>query len=225
MQRSLISILYFLTSAAYIIFHGTYSQDLNLINKGLIIPFLIFLFVYSEYPFEGRNDFLILSGLIFSWAGDIFLELEDRTGNLFIAGLLCFLLTHLLYIAVFIKDADRSVQKKGLLLRAIPVAIYGVALVIWLYPGLGEMKIPVIIYSAVILTMLFFAEIRSSKIQIRYYLILAGALLFVSSDSMIAINKFRHPFQWSDTAIMTTYVIAQYLIIGGIIYKKTEKKV
>jgi len=53
--------------------------------------------------------------------------------------------------------------------------------------------------------------------KISYIAVLCGAILFVISDSLISINKFYAPFRYSGIAIMSTYIIAQYLIIYGIV--------
>jgi uncharacterized membrane protein YhhN len=53
--------------------------------------------------------------------------------------------------------------------------------------------------------------------------ILIGAVLFVSSDSLVAFNKFYHPLVLSSFIIMITYLIAQYLIVSGIL-KLNQKK-
>ena len=78
------------------------------------------------------------------------------------------------------------------------------------------MKIPVIIYTVVILTMLTSALNREKKVNRQsYILVLVGAILFVISDSIIAIDKFRYHFALSGIAIMSTYVTAQYFIAIG----------
>jgi len=97
-----------------------------------------------------------------------------------------------------------------------PVLTYG-AMILWLlWGGLKEMKLPVTLYTLVILTMLTAAINRKGKVNPHSYrLVLAGAILFVLSDSMIAINKFNQPFELARVAIMTSYVTAQYLIAIG----------
>ncbi|HNM27623.1 MAG TPA: lysoplasmalogenase family protein, partial [Saprospiraceae bacterium] len=45
--------------------------------------------------------------------------------------------------------------------------------------------------------------------------LLAGALLFVLSDSLIAINKFGHPFNGARLMIMVTYLLGQFLLVSG----------
>jgi uncharacterized membrane protein YhhN len=50
-----------------------------------------------------------------------------------------------------------------------------------------------------------------------FWLVLAGAILFVISDSAIAINKFSYHFEYSGIVIMSAYIVAQYLIVTGYI--------
>jgi uncharacterized membrane protein YhhN len=44
-----------------------------------------------------------------------------------------------------------------------------------------------------------------------------GALLFMISDSLIAITKFLSGFDLAGLAIMSTYMLAQLLIIEGVL--------
>jgi uncharacterized membrane protein YhhN len=90
---------------------------------------------------------------------------------------------------------------------------------VWfLYPHLGDLKIPVMVYAAVICTMLmcslhiFFKVNPPANV---YYL--AGAALFVLSDSLLALNKFYQPFAFAGVMIMLTYCAAQYFIVQGFI--------
>ena len=102
----------------------------------------------------------------------------------------------------------------------LPVIIYGVVLVSYLYSDLNDMRLPVILYAIVILTMLTGAINRIDKVKKgSYYLVLFGAILFVISDSSIAVNKFSHHFESSGFVIMSTYIVAQYLIVTGYIYQ------
>jgi uncharacterized membrane protein YhhN len=78
------------------------------------------------------------------------------------------------------------------------------------------MKIPVLVYGIVIsvmfllaLHMLFIKNKEAGK------LMMFGALLFIASDSILAINKFYESFEYAGIAIMLTYGIAQLLITLG----------
>jgi len=168
---------------------------------------------------------MMLAGLFFSWAGDVILEFSDNNSNFFIIGLVCFLLTHLLYFIVFFITPGKNSILSNRIYFLIPVIIYGVILVSYLYAGLAEMKLPVILYAIIILTMLTAAINRKDKVnKVSFYLVLAGAILFVISDSSIAITKFSHPFKSSVIVIMSTYVVAQYLIVIGYIAQTVNVK-
>jgi hypothetical protein len=98
----------------------------------------------------------------------------------------------------------------------VPVALYGWGILCLLSGGLGDMKLPVTIYTVVILGMLLAAVSREKKVNRQsFLLVLAGAILFVLSYSMIAINKFSQPFELARIAIMSSYITAQYLIAIG----------
>ena len=213
-RTKILSLAYFLTGSAFMVFQNGDTILPVLIMKSLIIPILMILFIVNLKLFSNRLNLIMLAGLFFSWAGDVVLEFE----GLFIPGLGCFLLAHVMYLVVFFKTPGRNVifQKRWYLL--IPVILSGAGLILYLYNDLADMRIPVIIYSIVILTMLTGAINRLEKVnRTSYYLVLAGAILFVISDSAIAINKFSHHFESSGIVVMTTYIIAQYLIVSGFI--------
>jgi uncharacterized membrane protein YhhN len=85
-------------------------------------------------------------------------------------------------------------------LLIIVVAAYYFALLTILFPTLGDMKIPVTVYGLVISTMLLFAlHVASIKNREAAKWLLTGAILFVISDSVLAINKFYYPFEYSGT--------------------------
>ena len=190
-------------------------QLLHFIAKPLLIPALLLLLVFTKSATPGKN--LLLAGLFFSWMGDVFLLFENKNALFFIFGLASFLTTHIFYIIYFlrIKSAGPSLLKKQPVLIALVLG-YGITLVWQLYPHLGDLKLPVIIYAMVICTMLlcslhvFLKVNRKSAV---YYL--AGASVFVISDSLLAINKFYQPFAFAGLLIMLTYCAAQYFIVCG----------
>jgi uncharacterized membrane protein YhhN len=188
----------------------------GIIAKALIIPILFLL--YLRYVRKSVNSFhtLILTALVFSWCGDVLLQLTQFNELFFLAGLGSFLLAQVMYLAAFFSTQGKNLITGSLSWALIPVAAYGAALLYYLWDGLGDMKIPVLVYAVVILTMLSAAINRKAKVnRLSFLLVLSGAILFVLSDSMIAVNKFRLPFDLARLAIMLTYVTAQYLIITG----------
>jgi alkenylglycerophosphocholine/alkenylglycerophosphoethanolamine hydrolase len=154
----------------------------------------------------GRKGKLIGVGLLFSGAGDIILEI-DGTG-LFVYGLGAFLIAHLFYIAAFIRQPEIS---RSRLPVPLAICVYGVIMGVVLFPHLGDMLIPVAVYLLIVLGMGISAALGTTN----HSLVVAGAALFILSDSFIAINRFLVPVPLSGLLIMTTYYMAQFLITFG----------
>ena len=227
MKYSLISIVYFTVGLICIILLDQSVFWPGFVAKALIIPVLMILFFVNINPFTGRLHIFMIAGLLFSWAGDVVLELSKNNDNLFIVGLVCFLLAHIMYLTVFFLTPGKNSILNNRFYLLIPVLIYGIVLLSCLYADLAGMRLPVILYTIVILFMLAGALNRIEKVKkVSFYLVLAGAIMFVISDSVIAFNKFVHQFDSSGIVIMSTYVIAQYLIVAGYIiqFKSGEGK-
>jgi len=180
-------------------------------------PFIIPLLSISVF-LSGKLEFkpLLISALFFSWIGDVVLLFANQGVIYFIIGLVSFLIAHLFYIVLFSKLQKVTTIKYK---RFIPLIIlYLVGFLYFLWEKLGGMKIPVIIYALVISTMLLVAikgyftwNSKSGK------LLLIGAVFFVLSDSILAINKFYVPIYLSSFWIMSTYITAQFLIVKGVL--------
>jgi len=94
---------------------------------------------------------------------------------------------------------------------------------LYLKPNLEEMIFPVMAYVAIIIGMNIAALNRYNKVNARsFWLIMIGAILFLISDSIIAINKFDHTINHARVYIMITYLIAQYLIVQGTLKRIEE---
>jgi len=175
------------------------------IFKPMIILSLIALYFVSV---TAKNYWYILA-LAFSFLGDVLLL--DKN-NLFLFGIAAFLLTQLLYIKIIWKHIKESTfQQKWL--AAIPFVLYLAVLLFILHDNLNEYLIPVVIYGSAISVFGMIALLNyivdTNKIN---RILLVGAILFIASDSMIALNKFYQERPFYGFAIMTTYVLAQYLI-------------
>ena len=83
-----------------------------------------------------------------------------------------------------------------------------------MWPGLGDLMIPVTIYTTIIMIMAITALFRKAN---GASLVLIGAMFFVASDSLLALNKFYQPFVAAGFWTMLTYILAQYFIITGMI--------
>jgi uncharacterized membrane protein YhhN len=191
-------------------------QILYLTAKPLLMVTLLLYFVSATKQYPGWRNYAI-AALVFSWAGDVFLISSDW----FIAGLVSFLIAHIFYIIAYQKTGAAS----GVL-RPLDIAIfvlYGGVLVWIIYPGLGELLAPVLIYAAVLLAMGIWAHKRRGATCARSFkLVAAGAILFALSDGLIAVNKFAFDIPAERILIMSIYMTAQYLIVQGLI-QHTER--
>jgi alkenylglycerophosphocholine hydrolase len=124
----------------------------------------------------------LAAGLALSLAGDVLIERS------FVGGLALFLLAHVAYVSAFVSDA-----KRAHLVRALPIAAYGVGMTAFLWPDLGEMRGPVVAYVVAICAMVWRAAARVGRAgapRPGEWAGLAGAILFALSDTLIALDRF-----------------------------------
>lgn len=191
-------------------------QEITWITKPLLIPALMLYFINST-PKTPLNSY-ILAALFFSFLGDTLLMLVPRSEYFFMAGLASFLLAHLIYIIVnmsAITEGERGFKPQW---QDLIFVIYGLAIFSLINNDLGSMYIPVVIYTVVICLMAITARKRWKKTDDQSFkLVMAGAILFVISDSILAIDKFYKPFEASGFLIMLSYLAAQFLLVQGFI--------
>ncbi len=194
------ALVYFLGSAI--------SNDwLMWIGKPIpVLCLIVLLRVWSPVPDFYRRAIAV--GFVFSLAGDVFLMLPR---DLFIFGLGSFLLAHLCYIAAF---SNRGASGKVSLqsIRLIPFLAYGMGMLGFLWPNLGELRLPVIVYVGVILTMGWRAAARighPGESPKAHWSALCGAISFILSDTLIALEKFHGAFPFARFLIMLTYWAGQ----------------
>ena len=194
----------------------TNNETLRYITKPLLMPLLVLFFIFNTESFASSLKKWIVVALLFSWVGDVLLMFESANANFFIFGLVAFLLAHIFYIVLFDQIRVREKFKQSLF-PLLPIAIYYFLLISLLQPDLGGMQKPVSIYGLVISIMLSFAiDLWRLKDRAVAVLIILGALLFISSDSLLAINKFYKQFELAGIAVMSTYGVAQLLITIGV---------
>lgn len=190
-------------------------ESFRFVTKPLIVVFLLGYFISCVQLVPSSLKWWVVGGLGLSWLGDVLLLFEERNALFFILGLSAFLLAHICYI-VFFNKIRRIEGMRGQLLLFLFVLIYYAALMQLLSPELGDMKVPVWIYGAVICAMLWLALHLNKVYHSNSGLfIMMGAILFVLSDSALAINKFYQPFAGAGIVIMLTYGLAQWFIAEG----------
>lgn len=224
MKKTVFFKIYIALSFIYLLLLFLGYEVLDCYLKPALIPLLI-LGVYFSKKFKTRS--ILITALLFSWIGDVILLFSDIAEIYFILGLVSFLISHILYCVLFNKQVKEKFKKNAIifLIGSIIIASYLVGMLSVLLPTLGDLKIPVIVYASVISIMLLFAYngLLIWKKPANQY-VFFGALFFVVSDSILAINKFHMPIQKSAFIIMLTYLVAQYLIVTGIV-KLNQKKV
>jgi len=101
--------------------------------------------------------------------------------------------------------------------RFLPCVLYGIVIFSILAPHLGNMKLPVLVYMVLILVMAWQAWERWGQTgQSEALLAFLGAVLFVISDSALAINRFRGPYKMARLLTLSTYFAAQWLIARSV---------
>lgn len=178
-----------------------WHRPLVLITKPLLMPVLM----YIAWQ-EGITSRMYFAALFFSFLGDVFLMFEGW----FIPGLIAFLLAHVSYILLFRKEYRFS------FMAILLFALFSSGFLVFLYPSIPpDMQIAVVIYCGAITLMGIYAASRNTPSGASYRYILAGAVLFIISDSLIAVNRFYTDIPKEAIYIMTTYASAQYLILEG----------
>jgi uncharacterized membrane protein YhhN len=187
---------------------------LEMISKPLIVPSLLLYYFYHQ----SQRNRLFLLAMFFCWLGDVFLMFQSSNELFFIFGLGSFLVGHLCLIATYrqLSNAGEGLNNPQRLRFSFPILLISTGLITILYPRLGDLKIPVIIYSLVLSLMVLQALYRYGLTSARsFWFVFTGAFFFLISDSLIAINKFLEPLPLSGISIMVTYMLAQYLITKG----------
>ena len=189
-------------------FYGIYLEKQLMVNfaKPML---MITLFWYYYSNTKPLNKYFVL-GLFFSFLGDLLLL---GTGEVyFIFGLLFFLIAHVFYIIMVLRLIPAR-KPKNFIMASVPFFLLFLILMNILFAGLGSMKIPVIIYAMTIsffgiVSLLLYLETKT-KISL---ILLVGVLIFISSDTILALNLFYKTQSFYPLLIMMSYVLAQYLI-------------
>lgn len=200
-----------LAAAAYYLFFVEREPGLRRsVIKTLPVAFLAVLSVLRDGPL------LLTAALGFSALGDAFLS---RPGErMFLAGLASFLVAHALYISLFAASSGALVLPDvWRVVLAIAMALGVLALMAVLWPLVSpRLKVPILVYAAAIFVM------GLSALTMNSVMIVAGAVLFMISDGILASERFVvsavSPHRsWMQWAVWITYYAAQLLITLGFV--------
>lgn len=212
-----VTVLFFVVAILDIIGIVAEISMLQIVSKPLIILTLITLYYFSAL----QRSSLYLIALLFSLLGDVFLL--NKT-NYFLLGIASFLITQIVYSILIIRLLNKPTMKQKLL-ASFPFIIFLSILISVLGSNLDEYFFPVIIYGIAIsifgiLSLLNYQLNRTKSSRF----LLVGAVLFIISDSMIALNKFHEQKSFYPVAVMATYILAQYFIYKFMVKTDFSKK-
>lgn len=180
------------------------------ITKALITPILLVIYLAGNRTPETT----VVCAILFCFLGDVLLEFS----HLFLVGLSAFLAGHVFYIICFINDiSDFTSVPLWLYMFVIVYALYGFFFCSKLSIQDTKMRIAAPAYCGVILLAGFFSLLRwGSVTDYSFFMVFAGTLLFIMSDSILAYNRFQKRTRHGGIWVMSTYCAALLLIILGL---------
>lgn len=224
-MKKLVLLLFVLISLGQLAGEWYSIESLASVGKFLLMPTLgIVYWTFLDASTPATFNRRIMFALLFSYFGDIFLLFAQRAEILFILGLVAFLIAHLAYIAAFTFVHNLNIKSLRLNIPALLALLIFYSLLMWsLYPYLeSTMLMAVPIYGVIICTMVFsVVNTRSILSSKAFKWLLMGGILFILSDTTLALIKFHpyflpHPFH--DFLIMFTYILGQFGLIWGSIH-------
>ena len=210
----------------------SFGEFLNLPNsihyftKPALMITLISYFLSAVKDTNFKDKILFISAMIFALLGDTFLMFQSQNSLFFMLGLGSFLLMQIGYSLFFNREIE---FKKSLLIQKpywiIPAIVYALMLYKIVSGNAGGLTGAILAYTVCIATMMLSAVNRISQVcQNSFRWVFFGALFFLISDSVLAVNKFASPVPNAGFWIMSTYTLAQYLIVRGVILKGVNPK-
>jgi len=195
--------------AAHLVAYYTGHRAIAGVLKALPILGLAALVFAAAQASSGQ---LVGIGLVLGAVGDV--SLVFPTG--FLVGLSAFFLGHLCYIAAFAPEAVLTPVSAGV---AVALAAFATGMLRYLWPHVrhSRVRIPIGVYVAAISTMAWCAIARAIAPDAGGADAAGalGAVSFLASDGVLAVNRFARPFAGAHAIVMVTYYAAQMLIARG----------
>ncbi|WP_106398437.1 lysoplasmalogenase [Actinocorallia populi] len=145
---------------------------------------------------------LMVAGLLLSTGGDVALEFD----GFFIVGMVFFAAAHVCYVTFFARSFAAAGRRRWMIVGVY--AVLWAVLVVLLWPGLGDLQIPVAVYSLLLTATAVVSAAHGLRTGV-------GGALFLVSDSLIAFRIADMELPMHGLAVMLTYMAAQYLLASG----------
>ena len=184
-----------------------FREGVFLTKPLIMFSIIAFYYLQSQKTLE-RQGILMMIAFTFSWLGDVFLMFSGEI--FFMLGLGSFLMTHLFYIYVFSRNKEKANWSARIFIPILSISVFSL---IYNHVEKG-LLIPVLVYMLAISLMAITASERKTNTE-SFRFVFVGAILFLISDSFLAIEKFAYKIPVSTLLVMSTYVLAQYFIATG----------
>lgn len=187
-----------LFAVLYTFFNALIPAHLDVFVK--IIPMLLLMYtVWRQHPADVSFQRWLIISLFFCMLGDA------TIGFQFLVGLLCFLIGNISYIYTFRKVRARVVPRSVTLV----LMLYGAVMLTVFFTTLIQahdyiLLLAICVYICAILAM----GLTAFSTMNRY--LYSGAILFIISDSILAVNLFVMPIPLAHELVMLTYYSAQF---------------
>jgi hypothetical protein len=199
---------------------GSGFSTLQFITKVLLLPTLMLYLAAQDFSEQApKGKWFVLLAMFGSFLGDVLLTYE----NLFIVGMVAFMTTHVFNILMFAKiNALNQPKSKKLIIFTFLLIAFCVFIYFKLQAAMGALIYPILVYMALICSAALMAihaggNTKGELISKLFWL--PGMLFFISSDAVLAFNKFdwskHHPIANIGLVTMLTYGIAQVLLAKG----------
>lgn len=189
-----------------------YKQGRHL-TKPMLMPLLLLFYLLNV---SDPNNYIIVA-LVCGFLGDVFLMCTSKQTYV-LAGLTAFLIGHIFYIIIFLNSTEfLNAIPSYFFIFLFPYLILGPYLLKQLYPSLKSMKVPTTIYMSIIILMSFTSLTRIFTVPfLSFILTFIGSLCFLLSDTILAFDLFKQTKKYNTIYIMSTYILAQFLIVLGL---------
>lgn len=222
-SRLVITVLFWIALLVDCLLIINVQNEYRIFTKTLLAPLLLLsIFFEAKDTKHTRSKMLVTLALFFCFLGDLFL-LFDQDPNYFIFGLGSFFIAHVFFIFFFYRLKPFSDKYRlFIFITGVIILVYMMALLflIWGNVTIQGLQIPVAAYAIVLAFMMLTAantmNNRSLKRLSRQYFI-PGAILFILSDSALAMNRFSFRFNYSGVVVMLLYAGALFLLTTGIL--------
>lgn len=204
----------------YCCFH--HYEDVRKVTKVFLMPCLALTY-YLGCPKEKFSKFILIA-LIFGCLGDLLLLIK----NLFIFGVVSFLVGHLIYIIIFLCETGFKNYRKNLFVFLVVCVIYLYAeskVLLYFKPALLKHGLwgPLFVYTSILATLnissAIYAYVYRNLYSILTYI---GSLIFAISDIILAKQLFMENNKYYQIVIMFTYILGQSLISLGMANKQNS---